>query len=102
MIGSIYRPPTSDTSLLIDSMYAIMEVITRKCHNMKCIWTGDMNIYLFKAFENQLASEFNQLMISYGFLPYIVRPIRVSSHSATILDQIWYNDSSNFPRGVLF
>ena len=51
VIGSIYRPATVDISLFIDSMYAIFDVTTRKIHNTKCVFIGDMNI------ENQLASE---------------------------------------------
>ena len=76
VIGSIYRPPTSVILLLIDSMSAKIDFIAMKFHNMKCILTRDMNIDLFKVFENQSVLEIYMVMNSNGFLLYIVRPIK--------------------------
>ena len=101
VIGSIYRPPSCDVSLFIDSMYSIMNVLATKYNNEKVVLTGDTNLDLLKVCENKLTSEYCMMMNSYGFLPYIVRPTRVSCHSATILDQIWYNDDNVVRSGII-
>ena len=94
IIGNIYRPPSSDIREFLTHMYDIMDILISKYINCKLLITGDFNIDLLKIQKSQDMLEYYLLMTSYGFLPYILRPTRVTGFSATLIDHIWFNDNS--------
>ena len=98
MIGTLYRPPSSDISLINDGIYSVIEAITRKYHSYKVFLTGNLNTDLLKVSESKLTAGFYSIMCSYGFFPFIVRLTRVTSHSASILDHIWCNEPDTVRR----
>ena len=52
---------------------------------------GDFNINLLKYNQNLISLQFVSLMYECNFRPVILRPTRVTSQSATLIDHIWVN-----------
>ena len=67
--------------------------------------TGDFNIDLLNV-ENHLPSqEFINLMYSHSVFPYITKPSRVTTHSATLIDNIFASnigDNAKTLSGLLY
>ena len=66
---------------------------------------GDFNINLVNYDSHPETNDFIiNLMVSHYLLPHILHPTRVTDHSATIIDNIFFNTlefdtlSGNFPR----
>ena len=55
---------------------------------------GDFNIDLAKYSSHAQTSEFYDLLSSHGYRPLILQPTRVTSTSATLIDNIFINDMS--------
>ena len=53
---------------------------------------GDFNIDLLKYDSQTSSSDFYDVLSSYGYRPLIMQPTRVTSHSATLIDNIFIND----------
>ncbi len=51
-----------------------------------------MNIDLLKFGSHRKTSDYLDNLFSYGYLPLITRPTRVSKSSATLIDHIYIND----------
>ena len=60
---------------------------------------GDFNIDLIKYDSTACVSEFYDQISSFGFRPLILQPTRLSSSSATLIDNIFINDLSCFSNG---
>ena len=56
---------------------------------------GDYNINLLNVDTHQLTSDSNDALFSNGFVPMITRPTRVTSNSATLIDNIFTNQLNN-------
>ena len=56
---------------------------------------GDFNIDLLKMDSNKNYKYFYDLMCSYGFSPKIIQPTRVTTNSATLIDNIFTNNLEN-------
>ena len=53
---------------------------------------GDFNADLLKIDTHSDTCDFYELMSSFGFKPLIMQPTRVTSTSATVIDNIFVND----------
>ena len=93
VIGVIYRPPNSDLVTFTDIMKNIVEKIRREYKS--CYLMGDYNINLLNVDTLQLTSDFNDTLFSNGFVPLITRLTRVTSNSATLIDNIFTNQVNN-------
>ena len=54
------------------------------------ILTGDFNIDLIKFDINNNTNEYLNTVITRGFIPTILLPTRVTSHTCTLIDHIFY------------
>ena len=52
---------------------------------------GDFNINLVNYDSHPETNDFINLMVSHYLLPHILHPARVIDHSATIIDNIFFN-----------
>ena len=52
---------------------------------------GDFNIDLLNYNDHQPTNEFLDSLASNSFLPYILQPTRLTSHSKTLIDNIFSN-----------
>ena len=59
--------------------------------NKEVYISGDFNTNLLRLENNTSHQEFYNLMISFGFLPQILDPTRVTESSVTIIDNIYTN-----------
>lgn len=61
----------------------------------QAILLGDFNINLLKYGTHAKTTEFCDIMLSNGFIPYINRPTRITRNSATLIDHIYSNHQTN-------
>ena len=52
---------------------------------------GDFNINLLSHDSHNPTDEFINTLFSYSFQPHILQPSRITSHSATLIDNIFFN-----------
>lgn len=57
---------------------------------------GDFNINLLNFEDCQLTEEFINTTVSYDFLPHILQPTRITDHTATLIDNIFFNSNEFF------
>ena len=62
---------------------------------------GDMNVDLLKFQNHQKTSDYLDKLFSNGFLPAILKPTRISSFSAALIDHIYTNNVSSFSSGII-
>lgn len=56
-----------------------------------CFVCGDFNIDLLNPLNQNTITEFINAMYSMSLYPSIIRPIRITTHSATLIDNIFTN-----------
>ena len=101
-IGIIYRTPDADVRNFCDYLINILEKL--KPQNQPCYLMGYYNIDLMKHTSHNPTSEFLDLMFSNSFIPLINKPTRVTSKTATIIDNIFTNEYKNenkYMTGIL-
>ena len=59
--------------------------------NKQVFLLGDFNINLLNYNDHQLTNEFLDSLASNSFIPYILQPTRITSHSKTLIDNIFSN-----------
>ena len=93
VIGVIYRPPGG---AIEDFNSKLVDIASKLKLEDKLIYlAGDFNINLLNADSHQPTSDFLDVMYSASFFPLINRPTRVTSQSATLIDNIFTNDILN-------
>ena len=61
---------------------------------------GDYNINLLNCDSDKNTSDFLEMMLSFSFLPRIVKPTRITPRSQTLIDNIFFNEiQSNIISG---
>lgn len=88
IIGIIYRPPNANFNEFLSSINDISDILVRD--NSPCYLTGDLNVNLLR--NDRKTSECLNLLYSYLFFPTVTKPTRVTSQSATLIDNIWTNN----------
>ena len=91
LIGVIYTPPNTDIKLFIDHTKEVLEYV--QTENKVLYLVGDYNINLLNVDSHNLTADFNDTIYSYGLIPLITRPTRVTETSATLIDNIFTNKS---------
>ncbi len=97
LISCIYRTPGSSIELFRDLM---KEMFIKKCHK-KIFICGDFNIDLLNSNNHKMTNDFINTIYSMNLYPTITRPTRITSHCATLIDNIFTNDISNKTLSVL-
>ena len=96
IVGSIYRHP-HDTIAIYNSFLEYMEPILSKItnENKEIYLCGDFNSDILKIDLINSYKHFYELMSSYSLAPYILLPTRIQGDSATIVDNIFTNNTTN-------
>ena len=63
---------------------------------------GDFNLNLLNCENHKLTNEFLDIMYSNTFFPLITRPTRITSYTATLIDNIFTNNLDNYIFSGLF
>lgn len=96
IIGVIYRPPNGSIDDFNVHLQCILNVITQT--KFKSYIMGDYNIDLTNKHKS---ASFLNTIYAYGFTPTISKPTRISSTSATLIDNIITNVTSTITSGIL-
>ena len=100
IVGVVYRPPDSNLKKCVDEFDQILSKINSEG---KFGWIcGDFNINLLNYAHNSLTADFTNSLFSYLFYPVISKPTRITSRSATLIDNIFTNClNTNMKSGIL-
>ena len=98
LVGCFYRHHGSIKEFIDDFLLDILNKIHLE-RNKSCVFMGDFNIDLLQTDNDDLSGTFFDTLSSFGFRPLILQPTRVTSHSATLIDNIFTNDMSISSKG---
>ena len=84
LIFGIYRPPNAPMNDFIEYIDSLAHDYFGKC----ALFLGDFNI---DTLNEEISSDFTNVMLSNYFFPLINKPTRVTDNSATCIDHMWYN-----------
>ena len=100
IVGCVYRPPNQNTALFLDKLNDILSHISKD--NKQCYVMGDINLDLLQYNHHTPTQEFIDTLFSFAFIPVISDPTRLTSYSATLIDNIFTNNlSQNVLNGVV-
>ena len=103
IVGVIYRPPDTDIKIFNEYVSELLDKIRSENKCVACL--GDYNIYLLNSDCQGPTQEFAELMYSYSLYPCITKPTRVSSKTASLIDNIFCNnivDNQDVFTGILY
>ena len=89
VIGNIYRPPNCDIKKFLNEFELLTSKINKE--NKNCFLLGDFNINLLNIESNEETNQFLDILYSSCFIPLISQPTRITSHSSTLIDNIFTN-----------
>ena len=69
----------------------ILNSAPKSCEQRNIYLCGDFNINLFNYDSNNQVNYFSDSIYSLGLFPLITKPTRITSHSATLIDNIFTN-----------
>ena len=102
IIGSSYRHHTPIASFISHFSEKVLHKLS-KDKNKKCALLGDFNIDLLQTDSHDISCDFYDIISAFGFRPLILQPSRVQTTrrgtSATLIDNIFITDCSNFSNG---
>ena len=99
-IGCVYRAPNTDITNFIESLEVCFKDVNL-CNDMYLV--GDFNINLLNADTHCKTDDFLNVLFSNNMYPLITKPTRISSTSATLIDNIFTNVCSDqFKNGILY
>ena len=96
IIGNIYRPPRDRADLLTTFRDEVKYTINSFENCQQMYLTGDYNLDLLKCDSNPTTNSFFELLCSSGYFPKILLPTRITSHSATLIDNVFCKHSKYF------
>ena len=93
IFGIIYRPPNQDVNAFNEYLEKILSQTKSEKKLMQIV--GDFNINVLNTDDHIPTSEFSNIMYSHSMLPLITKPTRITSSSATLIDNIYSNNVSD-------
>ena len=100
IVGYVYRPPNQNTALFLEKFNDILTIITKD--NKHCYVMGDFNLDLLQYNHHVPTREFIDSLFSHAFSPLISSPTRLTSYSATLIDNIFTNSLwQNVFKGIV-
>lgn len=88
IISCVYRTPGSCIETFTEELMALYDSINNK---KMCFVCGDFNIDLLNPLNQNTTTEFINAMYSMSLYPSIICPSRITTHSATLIDNIFTN-----------
>ena len=90
IVGTIYKHPSMDlTDFNSNYLHNLLEKISKELKSVFLL--GDFNINLLNCNVHNPTNEFLDSLASNSFLFYILQPIRITSHSKTLINNIFTN-----------
>ena len=89
LIGAIYRPPSANATDFLEELTSTLSKLNSvQC---TCYICGDFNLDLTSVNQSPVVQSFMDLLHSFSFLPLIDKPTRVTSQTASLIDNILSN-----------
>ena len=85
----IYRHPNSNLECFLNQLFTLIE--KENTENKYCFLLGDFNIDLLNYDTHTQTEDFINTLNSYFFEPHIIKPTRITDHTATLIDNIFFN-----------
>ena len=85
----IYRHPKSNFDNFKNYYMEIMDKISSE--NKYCVVMGDFNINLLNCESHTPTEQFINDLSAYCLQPHILQPTRITNHTATLIDNIYFN-----------
>ena len=92
--GVIYRHPHSNLQNFMNYINSTLDKIQQE--KKLCLFMGDFNIDLLKIDSHSDSEIFLNDLASSFFQPHILQPTRITDHSATLIDNIFFNSIEHF------
>ena len=93
LCGVVYRHPNEEATKHKAFLEYLDSVLSKTLKENKEIYiAGDFNIDLLKIESNVKYKDFYDLMSSFGLIPKIIQPTRITKKTATIIDDIFTNN----------
>ena len=97
----VYRAPDNNLTTFVKDFDEVLDKITKV--NKLCYIMGDFNVNIMNYQTNNLTGQFLDSMYSNLLSPLINRPTRITSHTATLIDNIITNNTdADSVNGLLF
>lgn len=93
VLGVVYRPPKVHLCDFISNLDSFMAQLFSE--NKVCYVMAVWNLDLMKHHCHDLTGQFLDTMFSRFFVPLITCPTRITSNTATLIDNIYTNDIDN-------
>ena len=90
IIASIYRHPHNDSKDFFHYLENCLSIVNKE--NKERYICGDFNFDLLKIDSAHVIQHFFNLLCSYGCLPHVLQPTRVTENTATVIDNIFSNN----------
>ena len=90
VIGCIYRHPHDNFEEFFQYLDKCLSKVATE--NKELYLCGDFNFDLLKSDTNKFTQHFFDQLCSYGLLPNILQPTRVTVNTATVIDNIFSNN----------
>ena len=103
IVGVTYKPPNTSIDSYSNTFKELLDNF--ESNTTSCFIAGDFNIDLLKSENHQETNSFFNSLLTYSFFPTIVKPTRITSHSATLIDNIYLNTFDtidNTQSGILY
>ena len=99
IIGVIYHPPNSKFEKFENAINTILyNKIERE--NKICYIAGDFNVDLLKSESCDFSNRFIEQFFTSSFFPLITKPTRIIAHTATLIDNIYTNDTEKINHSI--
>ena len=89
-----YRHPNANPDIFINYIDSSIDKIQRE--GKLCVILGDFNLDLLKFETHPVTDNFMNILGTHFFLPHILQPTRITHHSETLIDNIFFNSIEHF------
>ena len=100
IVGCFYRPPDASVADFNKSLEGILSTISFE--NKLSYLMGDSTINILNSQSHQPSNEFINLMVSNSLYPLICKPTRLTSTTATLIDNISTNNLEHCMNSGIF
>src|ERR1043165_8156647 len=102
VVGVIYRPPGTNLDFFNTEFESLIDLLTvYKNRNKRIFLAGDFNIDLLASETHIPTADFADCLTSHHFLPLILQPTRITTTTATLIDNIFTNSPASVTNSAI-
>ena len=99
IIGCCYRPPASNKDRFLSFCDENFSRLNTNINDI--IISGDFNLCMLRATDNNQLASFYENMNSYSLIPTILQPTRFDDRTCSLIDKIFVSNYGQFTSGLL-